>query len=123
MYDPLSDTGLTEMGEQYWWRILRALPMDQQHELDDIAAQVHALTIRAQELVAAIPQPYPVGRAVRPLQLLTLVGAHDMKLQDAAVKIGISVQTANQQMATARARFRCGTTTGAVYRAVKAGLM
>ena len=119
MYDPLSDTGLTEIGEQYWWRTLRALPLDQQKELDEILLKMRTLDIRAQELVASIR----TTRAVRPLQLLTLVGPHDMMLTRAAEELSISTSTANQQIAAIRAWLRCRTTTGAVYRAVKAGLM
>lgn len=59
----------------------------------------------------------------RYMDYLRAVGAHDMTLKDAARSLGNADDTANQHIALARDRMCCKTTTGAVYVAVKEGLI
>ena len=59
----------------------------------------------------------------RPMQLLERMGQHDRTLVQAAQDLGISLNTANQHIAKARRSFTCQTNTGAIYAAVKQGLI
>ena len=59
----------------------------------------------------------------RPMQLLERMGQHDRTLTQAAQDLGISLNTANQHIAKARRSFSCQTNAGAVYAAVKEGLI
>ena len=59
----------------------------------------------------------------RPMQLLELMAQRDKTLAQAAQDLGISVNTANQHIATARRSFFCQTNAGAIYAAVKEGLI
>ena len=59
----------------------------------------------------------------RPMQLLERMGQRDRTLVQAAQDMGISLNTANQHIAKARRSFTCQTNTGAIYAAVKQGLI
>ena len=59
----------------------------------------------------------------RPMQLLERMGQHDRTLVQAAQDMGISLNTANQHIAKARRSFFCQTNAGAIYTAVKEGLI
>ena len=59
----------------------------------------------------------------RPMQLLERMGQHDRTLVQAAQDLGISLNTANQHIAKARRSFTCQTNAGAIYAAVKQGLI
>ena len=59
----------------------------------------------------------------RPMQLLERMGQRDRTLTQAAQDLGISGSTANQHIADARRSFLCQTTAGAIYAAVKEGLI
>lgn len=59
----------------------------------------------------------------RPLELLSLIGPGDLKLGEAAEKMGISIWTAHRQLVTAKETLDVSTTTGAVYLATKLGLI
>ena len=59
----------------------------------------------------------------RPMQLLERMGQRDMTLTQAAQDMGISLNTANQHIAKARKSFFCQTNAGAIYAAVKEGLI
>ena len=59
----------------------------------------------------------------RPMQLLELMAQRDKTLAQAAQDLGISVNTANQHIATARRSFFYQTNAGAIYAAVKEGLI
>ena len=59
----------------------------------------------------------------RPMQLLERMGQHDRTLVQAAKDLGISLNTANQHIAKARRSFTCQTNAGAIYAAVKQGLI
>lgn len=59
----------------------------------------------------------------RYVQVLYQLGQQDKLLIGAAKELNISINTANQHIAKARRSFACKTTTGAVYRAVKEGII
>ncbi|RMB08777.1 helix-turn-helix transcriptional regulator [Eilatimonas milleporae] len=59
----------------------------------------------------------------RPLEILTLMAQEDMSLQETADHLGRSVHTLNQQVAAARRAFGVDTTIGAVYQAIREGLI
>ena len=59
----------------------------------------------------------------RPMQLLERMGQRDRTLTQAAEDLGISLNTANQHIAKARKSFCCQTNAGAIYAAVKEGLI
>ena len=59
----------------------------------------------------------------RPLKLLTTLARDDLTLNEAAEKMCISIHTANQHIAAARSAFGASTNTGAVYRALRSGLI
>ena len=59
----------------------------------------------------------------RPMQVLERMGQHDRTLVQAAQDLGISLHTANQHIAKARRSFTCQTNAGAIYAAVKEGLI
>lgn len=58
----------------------------------------------------------------REKELLTLC-ALDLKITEAAARLSITNQTAKNLLANARRRLRVRTTTGAVYLAIKHGLI
>ena len=80
---------------------------------------------------AKFPDLYPkpidgrseVKISSRPMRLLTALARDDLTLNEAAEKMGISIHTANQHVATARRAFGAKTNTGAIYRAFKTGLL
>lgn len=59
----------------------------------------------------------------RPLQILTIMAQEDMSLQETADHLGRSVHTLNQQVAAARKAFGVDTTHGAIYQAIREGLI
>ena len=62
-----------------------------------------------------------IGR--KPLQLLTVLAKDDLTLNQASDKLCISIHTANQHASAARDALGVCTTIGAVYRAMKLGLI
>ena len=59
----------------------------------------------------------------RPLELLTVLAQEDMSLNEAAEFLNRSIYTVNQQIAVARKAFGADTNHGAVYQAVREGLI
>lgn len=59
----------------------------------------------------------------RPLLLLTLIATENMTIAEAANKMGISLHTANKQMAAAKQALGASTQASAVYLAMKEGLI
>jgi len=59
----------------------------------------------------------------RPLLLLTLIATENLTLAEAAARMGISLHTANKQMAAAKQALGATTQASAVYLAMKAGLI
>jgi len=59
----------------------------------------------------------------RPLLLLTLIATENMTIAEAAHKMGISLHTANKQMAAAKQALGATTQASAVYLAMKEGLI
>ena len=59
----------------------------------------------------------------RPLELLTVLAQEDMSLNEAAEFLNRSIYTVNQQIAIARKAFGADTNHGAVYQAIREGLI
>ena len=59
----------------------------------------------------------------RQLKILTVLAKDDLTLAEAAEQLSISIHTANQHVAAARQAFDARTTSGAIYRAIKEGLI
>lgn len=59
----------------------------------------------------------------RPLMLLTLIATENLTIVEAAARMGISLHTANKQMAAAKQALGASTQASAVYLAMKEGLI
>lgn len=59
----------------------------------------------------------------KPLMLLNTLARHDLTLDQTADKIGISIHTADKHIAAVKKALGATTTTGAIYKAIKAGLI
>ena len=59
----------------------------------------------------------------QPLRLLAMLAKHDITMGEAADAMGISINTANHQIAAARKAFGVRTTIAAIREAVKEGLI
>lgn len=59
----------------------------------------------------------------KPLRLLQTLVRDDLTLNQAAKKLGVSVHTANQHIAAAKKSLNANTMNGAIYKAIRAGLI
>lgn len=119
---------MVEQSDDYlllWADILKISDVDQ---LRAGLAIMKQIADKRREIDALYSQ---LGRSVdkkafakrRPMQVLELIGQRDRTLVQAAQDLGISLHTANQHIAKARRSFSCQTNAGAIYAAVKEGLI
>ena len=126
--DDLIEQGLGDQADDYlllWADILRIDDVDQLRAGLAIMKQIADKRREIDGLYAHLSRS--MGRQAfarrRPMQILGLMGQRDQTLARTAEKLGISESTANQHIATARRSFFCKTNAGAVYAAVKEGLI
>ena len=128
MLDDLIEQGLGEQSDDYlllWADILRIDDVDQLRAGLAIMKQIADKRREIDGLYAHLSRS--MGRQAfarrRPMQILELMGQRDRTLTQTAEALGISLHTANQHIASARKSLFCKTNAGAVYAAVKEGLI
>ena len=126
--DDLIEQGLGDQADDYlplWADILRIDDVDQLRAGLAIMKQIADKRREIDGLYAHLSRL--MGRQAlakrRPMQILGLMGQRDQTLARTAEDLGISVHTANQHIAAARKSLFCKTNAGAVYAAVKEGLI
>lgn len=65
----------------------------------------------------------PTNLSTRQLELLTILAKGNVTLNEAAVKLHISISTANQHLAACRLYFQTKTTYHAIYQAIAQGFI
>ncbi|MCG8595355.1 MAG: hypothetical protein MI785_13480 [Kiloniellales bacterium] len=128
MLDDLIEQGLGDQADDYlllWADILRIDGVDQLRAGLEIMKQIADKRREIDGLYAHLSRS--MGRQAfarrRPMQILRLMGQRDQTLVQTAKKLGTSESTANHHIATAGRSFFCKTNAGAVYAAVKEGLV
>ena len=124
----LVEQGLGEQGDDYLLLLGHILKIDDLDALRTGLAIMRQIGERRGEIDRLYDQ---LGQAMRsriatkrrPMQLLELMGQRDRTLTQAAKELDISLHTANQHIASARRSLFCQTNAGAVYVAVKEGII
>ena len=128
MFKDLEEHSLPELSDDYlllWADILKINDVDQLRAglaiMKQIADKRGEIDRLYNQLSRSMDKKAFAKR--RPMQLLELMGQRDRTLAQAAQDLGISLNTANQHIAEARKSLLCKTSAGAVYVAVKEGLI
>ena len=126
--EDLIEQGLGDQADYYlllWADILKVGDVDQLRAGLAIMKQIADRRGEIDRLYDDLRRTVHSGIAAkrRPMQMLEMMAQRDRTLAQTAEALGISLHTANQHIASARKSLFCKTNAGAVYAAVKEGLI